>query len=66
MNATLIRNADMILTMDDEGAEFAGDIRIEDGVIAAVGANLPVDGATVVEASGCLVTPGLVIICSRP
>ena len=46
--------------MDDGDREMPGDIRIERGVIAEVGAALPVDGAVVVEANGCLVTPGLV------
>ncbi len=60
MSATLIRGAELILTMDDGDREMPGYIRIERGVIAEVGAALPVDGAVVVEANGCLVTPGLV------
>lgn len=57
----LIRHADTIVTMDDAGNELNGaDILIRDGVIAAVGVNLDAPGATVVNARGCVVTPGLV------
>lgn len=57
----LIRNADTILTMDDDRREMQGaDILIRDGAIAAVGNGLTAPGATVVNASGCVVTPGLV------
>jgi cytosine/adenosine deaminase-related metal-dependent hydrolase len=56
----LIRNADHLLTMDDDGTELSGtDILIRDGVIAAVGPGLSTSGE-VVEARGCVVTPGLV------
>ncbi len=60
MPEILIRNADTILTMDDARRELAGaDIRICDGLITELGHNLKSDGA-VHEASGCVVTPGLV------
>ena len=36
------------------------DVLIEDGVIRAVGANLSADGAEVYDASGKIVTPGLI------
>ena len=36
------------------------DVLIEDGVIAAIGADLPVEGAERLDVSGCLLTPGLV------
>lgn len=56
----LIRNADVVLTMDDNRAEPASaDILIRNGVIAAVGHGLATTG-DVVEARGCVVTPGLV------
>ena len=38
----------------------AGDVLLRDGVIAAVGVDFPSDGCSVVNAGGCLVTPGLV------
>jgi cytosine/adenosine deaminase-related metal-dependent hydrolase len=47
--------------MDDAGAEFQDvDIRISDGVISEIGPALDPEGAEVIEAVGCLVTPGLV------
>jgi len=59
---TLLQGADLILTMDDTRRELAGhDILLRDGVIAAIGVALEVpQGAAVVQAAGCLVTPGLV------
>ncbi len=59
MTRRLLRNADCVLTMD--GTELAhADVLIEGGVVSAVGAGLDAAGAEVVDASGCLVTPGLV------
>ena len=61
MARTLIRGALAVVTMDDQRREIAGgDVLIDGGVIAAVGPDLPRDGAHVVEAGGCVVTPGLV------
>ncbi len=60
MTEILIRNADCILTMDDDRRELAGaDLLIRDGVLAAIGYDLQSTGE-VVEAAGCVVTPGLV------
>lgn len=60
MPETLIRNADVTVTMDDTRRELAGhDILIRDGVIAAIGQGLSTSGE-VIEASGCVVTPGFV------
>ena len=59
----LLRNADHILTMDDRRAELRGaDILIRGGVIAAIGSDLAAHhpGAEVLNAAGCVVTPGLV------
>ncbi len=57
---TLIRNAETVLTMDDAMSEHGGaDVLIRDGVIVAVGPGLATRG-TVLDASGCVVTPGLV------
>ena len=56
----LIRKADVVVTMNGERAEIAGgDVLIRGGVIAAVGQGLTTRGA-VIEAAGCVVTPGLV------
>ena len=56
----LIRKADVVVTMDATRREIAGaDVLIRGGVIAAVGQGLATTGS-VIDAAGCLVTPGLV------
>ncbi|TGD64689.1 8-oxoguanine deaminase [Tabrizicola sp. WMC-M-20] len=61
MREILIRNADVVVTMDATRRELAGaDVLLRGGVIAAVGPGLEAPGAEVVEARGCVVTPGLV------
>ncbi|SMO72407.1 Cytosine/adenosine deaminase [Thalassovita litoralis] len=56
----LIRNADHLLTMDDTRTELAGaDVLIRGGQIAAIGQGLTTAGE-IVNARGCVVTPGLV------
>jgi cytosine/adenosine deaminase-related metal-dependent hydrolase len=60
MTETLIRGAEVVVTMDGARREIAGgDVLIRGGVIAAVGQGLMTSGH-VVEAQGCVVTPGLV------
>lgn len=59
MPEILIKNA-TVVTMDAARREFAGDVLLRGGVIAAVGPGLVAPGAEVVEATGCVVTPGLV------
>ena len=59
MTARLLRRARTVLTMDGRDLPDA-DIRIDDGVITAVGPNLSDDGAEVTDASDCIVTPGFV------
>lgn len=57
----LIKNADVILTMDDSGRRLSGaDVLIKDGVISAVGHKLNADGAAPFDATGTIITPGLV------
>jgi cytosine/adenosine deaminase-related metal-dependent hydrolase len=57
----LVRGAEVLVTMDGERREIAGgEVLVDGGVIAAVGTGLPREGAEVVEAQGCVVTPGLV------
>ncbi|PRY93918.1 8-oxoguanine deaminase [Donghicola tyrosinivorans] len=61
MSATLIRNIDHLITMDDARRELRGvDVLIRDGVIAEIGENLTAPEAHVVEGRGCVGTPGLV------
>ncbi|WP_299782134.1 8-oxoguanine deaminase [uncultured Roseobacter sp.] len=60
MTRLLLRGADHLLTMDDDRRELRrADVLIEAGVIRAIGQNLQSD-APVIDASGCVVTPGLV------
>ncbi len=57
----LIRNARAVLTMDAALGELHdADVLIRGGVIAAVGQGLAAPGAAVLEAAGCVVTPGLI------
>ena len=60
MAEILIRNADHILTMDDSRRELSGaNILIRDGVIVGIGQGLMAQ-CEVIDAAGCVVTPGLV------
>ena len=59
-NETLIRGADVVLTMDDNRRELSGaDILLQGGKIARIGVGLESSG-DVILATGCVVTPGLV------
>lgn len=60
MSEILIQNADTVLTMDAARRELHGaDVLLRGGVVAAVGHGLTTTGR-VVQAKGCVVTPGLV------
>ncbi|MFK7837903.1 MAG: 8-oxoguanine deaminase [Sulfitobacter sp.] len=60
MSEILIKNADVIVTMDETRRELShADLRLKDGVITEIGTALHSEGE-VVEAAGCIVTPGLV------
>ncbi|MCU0801669.1 MAG: 8-oxoguanine deaminase [Rhodobacteraceae bacterium] len=60
MSEILIRGAAVVVTMDAARRELSGaDVLLRDGVIAGVGPGLASTGR-VVEARGCVVTPGLV------
>lgn len=57
----LIRDCDVVVTMDDAGTEIAGgSILIEDGVITWVGAEAPPRRGAVVDGSGTVAIPGLI------
>ncbi|MEM9285049.1 MAG: 8-oxoguanine deaminase [Pseudomonadota bacterium] len=65
MTSTLIKNADVIVTMDQHRRELAGGfVLIKDGVVADLGeaAALPqvAGDVSIVDGAGCVVTPGLV------
>lgn len=58
--ATLVITGGLIRTQTEAG-EFVGTIVIRDGKIVAVGRDVAVPaGATVIEASKCVITPGLI------
>ena len=60
MSEILIRGATSVVTMNAAREEIAGaDVLLRGGVIAGVGVGLTTAGQ-VVEAKGCVVTPGLV------
>lgn len=59
-NEYLVRGG-YVLTMDPALGDLAGaDVHVRDGQIAAVGALIEAPGATVIDAGGMLVLPGLV------
>lgn len=63
MGSLLLRNADLVVTMDDAGVEIAGGaIFCVDGVIQQVGpsAALPQQADRVIDARGMVLLPGLV------
>ncbi len=61
MTSLLIKNATALVTMDSDRREISGGgVFVEDGIIKAVGTNLPASADEVIDASGCVVTPGLV------
>ena len=61
MQDILIKNADVVVMMNEARAEVVqGDVLIRNGQIALVGQRLEARGAEVVQAAGCVVTPGLV------
>jgi cytosine/adenosine deaminase-related metal-dependent hydrolase len=60
MTSFLINNIDYGLTGNREGDRLSGAIRVHDGRIAEIGHLQPREGERIVDASGCVVTPGLV------
>ena len=61
MPTLLIKNASILVRMDDQRREVeGGDLLARDGVIAEIGVGLDHGADTVVDAAGCAVTPGLV------
>lgn len=63
MTTLLLKNADVLVTMDAERREIpSGGVFVRDGVIEAVGpsADLPATADEVVSLAGCVALPGLV------
>lgn len=59
----LLRDALLVATVDDDRRELAGGwVAVTDGLISAVGssADPPPPAAETIDATGCLVTPGLI------
>ena len=56
----LITNIAHGWTGDAAGTRLTGAIRVADGIIAEMGDLMPLPGEAVLDASGCVVTPGLV------
>ena len=60
-NGRILFTRGTIITMDPKVPNLlTGDVLVDGGRIAAVGANLPADGAEVIDATGSIVMPGLV------
>ncbi|MFI0977100.1 amidohydrolase [Streptomyces sp. NPDC021093] len=56
----LIHGGD-VLTMDESGTVVTeGSVAVRDGSIVAVGTDLPHEAAATIDATGCLVLPGLI------
>jgi cytosine/adenosine deaminase-related metal-dependent hydrolase len=61
MSTLLIKNADVLVTMDDQRREIShADLLVTGGVVTEIGVGLAVEADTVIDAAGCVVTPGLV------
>ncbi len=61
MNGRTLFKGGTIVTMDPKVPNLPiGDILVDGGRIAAVGSNLPADGAEMIDATGSIVMPGLV------
>jgi cytosine/adenosine deaminase-related metal-dependent hydrolase len=61
MTSTLIRNAEGIFTgLPGDAMRASGAIRIADGRIREIGALAPLPGEHILDATGCVVYPGLI------
>ena len=61
MSDFLIAGADAILTgLTGEAARASGSVRVRGGRITGIGALAPEPGERIIDASGCVVAPGLI------
>ncbi len=61
MPTLLIKNADQLVTMDEDRREIPdGHVFCRDGIIECVGTDCPDNADEIVDARNCVVTPGLV------
>lgn len=59
-NRTLFRGG-TIITLDPRQPDLAtGDLLVEGSRIAAIGADIPAEGAEIIDAAGCIILPGLI------
>ena len=57
----VVRDARCVATVDDERREIVGGwVAVTDGLVSGIGDGTPPEAATVIDATDCLVTPGLV------
>ena len=56
----VLKNAKLIPMDESMEREFIGDIAVDGGRIAAIGADLPTDGAEVIDLTGMTVIPGVI------
>ncbi len=60
-NSRFLFKGGIVVTMDPKVPHLAtGDVLVEEGRIAAVGASVPAEGAEVIDAAGHIVMPGLI------
>jgi cytosine/adenosine deaminase-related metal-dependent hydrolase len=61
MTSFLIKGAKGILTgRKGDAARTQGDVRVVNGMITEIGALTPLPGEKIIDAKGCVITPGLV------
>ena len=61
MGTLLVRNARVLVTMDDRRREIAdGSFFVRNGRIEQVRGTMPKEADQIIDASGCVVTPGLI------
>ena len=61
MSTLLVKNSDVLVTMDEQRRELKGaDLFARDGVIVEVGQRLFHDADEIIDATNCVVTPGLI------
>ena len=57
MSTLLIKDADLVVTMNDEREEIAScDVLVRDNAIAEVGSNLEAEADETIDARGCIVS----------
>ncbi len=61
VSTLLVKNADLVVMMDDDRTEIGNcDVAVKDKAIDSVGPNLDFKADETIDATGCLVIPGLI------